>query len=136
MELKKIEYADLNSRQQENYNFQKFSAVLADYGFVCLRLSDDWLGADFIASHADGRHFLKVQLKGRLTIDKKYQGQDIYIAFRDGGEHYLVPHDALSDYLIEHGTNAQKENWSNGTGAYSWPGIPKRHSRFMDTYKL
>ena len=39
--LQQINYSDLNSRQRENYNFQKLSAVLADFGFATLRLSDD-----------------------------------------------------------------------------------------------
>jgi hypothetical protein len=38
----KIDYKKLTARQQENYNFQKISALLADYGFSTLRLSDDW----------------------------------------------------------------------------------------------
>lgn len=54
IELSRICYNELNSRQQENYNFQKVSAVLADYGFVTMRLNDDWQGADFIAIHIDG----------------------------------------------------------------------------------
>jgi hypothetical protein len=82
LELSTIEYSNLNSRQKENYNYQKISAVLADYGFITHRLTDDWQGADFIAQHFDGKTFLKVQLKGRLTFDKKYLGKDIYIAFR------------------------------------------------------
>ena len=53
MRLQKITYADLNSRQRENYNFQKVSALFADYGFTTMRLSDDWQGADFIAQHID-----------------------------------------------------------------------------------
>ena len=56
--LNKIKYEDLNARQQENYNFLKISAVLADYGFMTLRLSSDWQGADFIAQNNDGT-FLK-----------------------------------------------------------------------------
>ncbi len=62
---------DLNARQKENYNFQKISAVLADYGFVTLRLSDDWNGADFIALHKSGES-LRVQLKARLSFSRKY----------------------------------------------------------------
>ena len=42
MKFDRKAYRDLNSRQQENYNFQKVSAVLADYGFATLRLSADW----------------------------------------------------------------------------------------------
>jgi hypothetical protein len=36
--FKKLRYEDPNSRQKENFNFQKVAAHLADYGFNCLRL--------------------------------------------------------------------------------------------------
>src|SRR5258706_6333363 len=90
----KINYAELNSRQQESYNFQKVSAVLADYGYTTIRLSSDWKGADFIAQHFNAT-FLKVQLKGRLTFEKKYEDQDIHVCFRVGQKWYLYPHDVL-----------------------------------------
>ncbi len=89
-----VAYGDLNSRQQENYNFQKVAARLADYGFNCLRLTDDWQGADFIACHIDGETFLKVQLKTRLTIDKKYIGKELLIAFLEDENCYIYKHDA------------------------------------------
>lgn len=60
MDFARIDYKNLNSRQQENYNFAKLAAVLADYGFTALRLSDDWKGADLIAVHKDGETDLKV----------------------------------------------------------------------------
>ena len=31
-----------NSKPIETYNFHKAAAVLAEYGFDCIRLSDDW----------------------------------------------------------------------------------------------
>jgi hypothetical protein len=68
MELKKISYHNLNSKQKENYNFHKVAAALADYGYNSLRLNDDLQGADFIAVNGD--NMLKVQLKGRFTVDK------------------------------------------------------------------
>jgi hypothetical protein len=46
-----IRYETLNARQKEIFNFQKLSATLADYGFNCIKLADDWGGADFIAFH-------------------------------------------------------------------------------------
>ena len=76
VELNRVRYRDLNARQKENFNFMKLSAVLADFGFAMLRLTDDWKGADFIAQHIDGDTFLKVQLKGRAVVDKKYVGKD------------------------------------------------------------
>ena len=39
MDLNKINYKDLNSRQKEKYNFLKVSSLLADYGFNALKLS-------------------------------------------------------------------------------------------------
>lgn len=65
----RVEYSCLNSRQKENFNYQKIAGVLADYGFITHRLSDDWNGADFIAQHIDGVLFLRVQLKGGLASD-------------------------------------------------------------------
>lgn len=88
-QLEKNIYQHLNSRQKENYNFHKVAAVLADYGYNSLRLTDDFEGADFIALHKDGEQFLKVQLKGRLTFAKKYLNKGIYIAFPSKGAWFL-----------------------------------------------
>lgn len=99
-----IVYADLNARQKESYNFHKVAAVLAEFGFTSIRLSDDWKGADFLALHKDGELDLKVQLKGVYTLDKKYEGKDIWICFRHAasGAWYLYPHDAAMRWALEH----------------------------------
>lgn len=102
--FEQIEYQKLNSRQKETYNFQKLSAVLAECGYLTIRLSDDWNGADFIAQHFKTKAFLKVQLKSRLTFDKKYQDEDLYICFRDGehGPWYMYNHaDLLKKVLLQ-----------------------------------
>jgi len=70
LKLTKVDYSKLNARQKENYNFLKVSAVLADYGFMTMRLSDDWQGAAFTAQHIDGGTFLRVQLKSRRFPDE------------------------------------------------------------------
>jgi hypothetical protein len=95
IQLVKINYEQLNSKQKEIYNFQKIGAVLADYGFNCIKLADDWQGADFIAYHKDGQDTLKIQLKSRLTISKKYLNKGLHLAFPLNGEWYLVDHDFL-----------------------------------------
>tara|TARA_B100000809_G_C14757548_1_gene394530 strand:+ start:145 stop:408 length:264 start_codon:yes stop_codon:yes gene_type:complete len=79
MEMKKINYRDLNSKEKENYNYHKTASALTDYGYDSMRLNNDWKGVDFIPVKDD--EMLKVQLKGRFTIDKKYIGKDIHIAF-------------------------------------------------------
>lgn len=133
--LQRITYNQLNSRQKENYNFQKVAAHLADYGFNCLRLSDDWQGADFIACHIDGNMFLKVQLKGRLNIDIKYSGKDIYIAFCDAGTWFLYPHDEVRDLLLANGLMTGSKSWDEG-GGYSWPYLSVQMKALLQKYAI
>ena len=77
MKFNKVNYNELNAKQKENYNFHKVAAALAEYGYNSMRLNDDWQGADFIAVKGDD--MLKIQLKGRFTVEKKYIGKTIYI---------------------------------------------------------
>jgi hypothetical protein len=95
-EFQKVNYSDLPAKAQEAYNYQKASAILAEYGFVTNLLKYDWNGADFIAQHIDGK-WLKIQIKGRLTTKLEYEGKDIYIMFEDkeNSNWYLYPHDEL-----------------------------------------
>ncbi|MED7788400.1 hypothetical protein [Francisella sp. 19X1-34] len=53
---------------KKKFFFQKVSSLLADYGFNCIKLADDWQGADFLAYHKDVDNTLRVQLKSKLTI--------------------------------------------------------------------
>jgi len=120
MNLKKIIYTELNSKQKENYNFHKVASALADYGYNSMRLNDDWQGADFIAVKGDD--MLKIQLKGRFTIDKKYIGKDIFISFLEEGKVKIYNHDdALK--LIPENVKISK-SWSE-VGSYSWGKTPK-----------
>lgn len=134
--FEKIAYKGLNSRQKENYNFQKVAGLLADYGFNCLRLSDDWQGADFIACHIDGETVLKVQLKGRLTIDKKYLGKSIYIAFLHRDECYIYPHDDFLTDLISLGVMREKSEVWHNQGIRSWPQPPAWAIKMLSEYKI
>jgi len=133
--LIRISYSTLNSRQQENYNYQKISAILADFGFVTFRLNDDWQGADFIAQHIDGETFLKVQLKGRLTFNQKYFGKDIYIAFQNNGTWYLFPHDELLKKVLQETNIESTESWSVG-GGYSFPSLTAKLMTLLNPYKI
>ncbi len=97
LDLQRVSYSELTAKQREIYNYQKVAAVLADYGFNCIKLDDDWQGADFLAFHKDGNQTVKVQLKGGLVIDKKYTSKNIYLCFRimNDGVWDLIPHDEL-----------------------------------------
>ena len=135
--FQQVAYCGLNARQKENYNFQKIAARLADFGFNCLRLTDDWQGADFIACHIDGETFLKVQLKPRLAIDKKYIGKELLIAFLEDENCYIYKHDALV-YLVENSDSIGVKSsisWHE-RGIYNWPRIPKWAVEFLSEYKI
>ena len=133
--LKRILYEQLNSRQKENYNFQKLAAKLADYGFNCMWLNDDWQGADCIACHIDGITFRKIQLKGRLTFDKKYNGKEIDIAFCEEKNWYLYPHDELMGAVLQMGLMTGSRSWES-EGNFTWPRIPARLFDRMHEYLL
>ena len=98
-------------------------------------LNDDWQGADFIACHINGNTFLKIQLKGRLTIDQKYSGKNIFIAFNQDNNWYIYPHDQLRNELLNRGLMIKSKSW-NLNGCYSWPKIPKNISVHMKQYAI
>lgn len=119
----KIEYASLSARQKENFNFQKLSAILADYGFATIRLSDDWNGADLIAQHLSGET-LKVQLKARFCVYSKYYERDIWVAFPVRNGWYMFPHDVILESVLRLTNIASTESWSLH-GGYSWAAVPR-----------
>lgn len=131
----KISYGELNARQKETYNFQKFSSVFADYGFVTIKLNDDWNGADFIAQHIDGERYLKVQLKARLTFDRKYCAKEIYICFREDDNYYLYNHDELLNIFLSRyeKSMAQSSSWQND-GKYTFRTMSEETKVLLKTY--
>ena len=138
LRLQPIRYDGLNAKQKEIYNFQKIAAVLADYGFNCIKLQDDWLGADFLAYHKDGSQTLRVQLKGRVAIYQKYRGRDLYIAFpldEDGRRvWYLVPHDELVRLAGEHTNWLNTPSWEKDGYSSARPNPRLRNA--LEQYKL
>ena len=129
-ELIKVDYNSLNAKQKENYNFHKVAAALADYGYNSMRLNDDWQGADFIA--IKGEEMIKVQLKGRFTIDKKYLGKEIYIAFIEGGVIKIYYHDEVINSLS--GSILETKSWKE-IGSYSWGKTPKLYDELIIVLK-
>ncbi len=128
----KIVYEQLNARQKEIYNFQKVSSVLADYGYTTIKLADDWMGADFIALNFNGNEYLKIQLKGRLTFDKKYIGKEIYICFFDECW-YIYPHD---EFLLMFLNEIEDSVSWQESGKYSYPYLNKKNMIRLERYKL
>lgn len=134
MKFKRIAPKNLNARQKEAYHFQKVSAVLADYGYQTIKLSDDWAGADFVAQHLDGS-VLKVQLKGRLTVLNKYEKKDLWICFPHKSTWYIYPHDIILAALIGDKKNSIRKTYEEG-GGYSFPSLSKELVGLLEKYEV
>jgi hypothetical protein len=132
--FERIRYEDLNSREQENYNFQKASAVLADFGFATLRLSADWKGADFLAHHISGKT-LKVQLKGRFDFQKKYLDKDLWICFPHKGDWYFYPHDEVVKIALSKLTFGNTDSWKK-RGGWNSKHLSKAMKKILAPYQL
>ena len=114
----------INSKQVETYNFHKAAAVLAEYGFDCSRLADDWKGAEFLAHHKNTEKTLEVQLKSCLVINEKYlDHKDLCMCFPlDGtGNWCLVEHAHLMEIAREKALKwFDSALWKQKKGYWSW----------------
>jgi hypothetical protein len=72
-----------------------------------------------------------VQLKGRWTIDKKYLGRNIWIAFPDRGEWYVAPHDEMVTHGKKH---TETQSWAKGT--YSKSPLSKTDRAGLSAYRF
>ena len=139
--IQRADYASLNARQKEHYNFAKVAGFLCEYGFHAIRLSDDWNGADFLALHKDKEITLKVQLKSSCGIYKKYQDKDIYLAFPaiTNGENekkwYLLSHDLLI-YIVGIHTNALETSSWNEKGRYHFPSLSQELDTALKNFRI
>lgn len=134
MKQNPIKVSSLTSKQREAYHFQKISALLADYGYQTIKLSDDWCGADFIAQHLDGT-FRKIQLKGRLAVGRKYEGKELWIAFPNNADWYVFPHDAVLERLLSDKKTPIRSTYVK-TGGYSFPGLSKELIQMLEAYRI
>ena len=132
MKREPIKYEDLNAKAKETYNFHKIAAILADYGYNSIWLSNDWNGADFIAVHIDGVSDIKIQLKGGISFAQKYRGKNLYIGFIEQGDLYLYPHD---DVLEQVEPVISDKKWIE-KGTYFQTKITSRFIDVLAPYKI
>ena len=70
----------------------------------------------------------KIQLKGRFTVDKKYIGKEIYIAFIENNVIKLYIHDEAVNMLSDNIINSK--SWSE-KGGYSWGQTPNIYNSII-----
>lgn len=84
----------LSAKAIELLNTHELTAELMARGWnVYLPVYDE--GIDLLATRDDVADLHRVQLKSRWSIDRKYLGRNIEIAFKDKGVWYFAPHDEM-----------------------------------------
>lgn len=91
-------------------------------------------GVDFILHRESDGELRKVQLKGRWTIDKKYEERAIWIAFPIAGEWYMAPHDEMVESAVADGAT-QTDSWKIH-GIYSRPRPSKNLIASLARYRF
>lgn len=117
--FERVTYSKLNGTQQEVVNFAKAAALLATYGFECARVRADSLGADFLAHHMLQGTVLPIQLKGRITIQKKYlKNKGLWIMCPVEGQWLLIPHVLLVSFVKKATAGGLEDAKSWNIGGY------------------
>ena len=129
------EYRSLTARQKEAYNFEQVSEVLSDHGYDCDWLPDKRDNADFLARHQSGGNEKRVQLMSRCLIDKKYENQELWVAFPVDDAWYFLEHDRLRDLMDENTGALKTKSWIQGN-RYSWPTPPSELLKAIHLYRL
>ncbi len=137
--LNRIDFKKLTKKQTEAYAYQKVSAILADYGFECTWLINDWHGADFLAVDRHG-YVLKIQLKsGGYEINEKFSAfQDLWMLFRNHEDWYLIKHRDLVEMTGETTKSLESKSWQE-KGIFiitRKASLPKQLKEALRNYKI
>jgi len=140
--FRKVNYRELNARQQEVYNYHHIAALLAQHGYATYPIRDDWNGGDMFARHMLTGEPMTIQIKSRVTFDRKYLNKQLWIGFRETDKPgaYVYPHDQL---LREYQEIRAKKNlpldvsrsWSHD-GIVHWLSPTKELRELLQPYRL
>lgn len=129
----------IDGRMIEMANRHELISMALKMGFNAFQPIIDQ-GIDFILHREGDQKLIKVQLKSRFRLDKKYEGRDLWMAFPSGDQWYLIPCDTLLSYADECliGTRSKKReiySWRNRLNHHSAE-IPKTMRPKMEEFKL
>ena len=133
-----VQYDALSSKEQEAYNAAHLMGVMACRGYLeSFKINGDKHGADLLFYRSSDTHVLKVQLKGRPTLGKEYEGKDLHIAYPDRKNDcwYIYPHDVVMQATLDLGKMAGTVSWEIA-GLYSWGGPPKWMGDILSPYRV
>lgn len=121
-----VRYELLSGKEQESFNAAHLKSLMASWGYLeAFVVNGDKHGADLLFYRSSDGKVLKVQLKGRPTINKEYANKDIYVAYEDKskGKWYVYNHDAVMNKTLALGKCAGTKSWDE-RGSWSWSSPP------------
>lgn len=119
LRIKKGDPTVMSNRYIERLNYMRLSYYLVNCGFFTQWSSVDDRGADFIAIKYDSSAVYRIQLKSRATLDDKYKGKDLYMAFpldsnSPEKDWVIVSYDDLENICGHYKSYIGKGSWSTG----------------------
>ena len=141
--VKRENYLQMSNKEQEAYHAALLKSEIAIRGYVAVDTPTDKHAADLVAFRPENpsRTALWIQLKSRLTIDKRYTDKDLYIAFPEkpgnaGTDWFIYPHDDFVDFCNEEGKWVTNE-WCWGVhGSYTSISIPKWALIWLEQWRI
>jgi hypothetical protein len=124
----------LSAKAIELLNMHELTAELMARGWnVYLPVYDE--GIDLLATRNDVSEVIRIQLKSRWSIDRKYVGRPIEIAYKDRGTWYLAPHEAMVLAGEQEGYCAQT-SWTGDKGMWNVATMSVRLAERMAPHAL
>jgi hypothetical protein len=124
----------LSSNQVEVMNRHLLVSRAIEKGFnAFLPVYDD--GIDLILHGGIPAKTYLVQLKSRWTIERKYTGRSIYIAFPYEAAWYLYPHDDMIEHCRTNTRILETKSWKVDAVSNSDP-PPKAIAPILKQYKF
>lgn len=110
----------MNGFAQELVHRCAVMPIFVEDGFIPYIPEFD-LGVDYILYREFDDLLIKVQQKGRWTIDRKYLDRQIAVAFPDGKDWYLIPHSSMFEYARDRTNILETASWNDGKPAKERP---------------
>ena len=135
---KPVRYEKLSGKEQESYNTAHLQSLMADWGYLeCARVNGDKHGADLLFYRSTDSNVLKVQLKGRPTLNKSYAGKGIYVAFEDKQKKkwYVYDHDVVMNAALDQKKMTGTQSWEE-RGSWSWSYQPRWLENLLKDWEI
>ena len=126
---------EFSSQSKEVENRYQLCSFFLKAGFVPYIPEYD-SGVDFILYRESDDLLLKLQLKSRWTVDRKYLERNVWIAFPNsetaGTQWYVVPHDSM----VEHSKTRHSDTLSWEKGLYHKAKLPQDWIAFYEEFTV